>query len=235
MSGDKTFPKAFFLTGTDTDVGKTVVSAVLSLGLSAHYWKPVQSGQPKDSDFMEAAGLPREMIFPERYCFSQPLSPHLAARIDSQSIELSDFSLPDLAEVKHLVVEGAGGLLVPLNERDKVIDLIKSLALPVVLVARSALGTINHTLLSLEALRKRDIDVFGVIMTGLPNRENRLAIERFGDVAVLAEIPILPDFKAETLARCFADCFDKGVRRHADSSTKDLASVYADANSRPGA
>jgi dethiobiotin synthetase len=179
--------------------------------------------------------VPRAKIFPERYCFSQPLSPHLAARIDSQSIKIDDFVLPDLAQVKHLVVEGAGGLLVPLNEHDKVIDLIQSFALPVVLVARTALGTINHTLLSLEALRQRKIEILGVVMTGEPNLENRLAIERFGAVDVLAEIPVLPDFKTETLARCFVECFVKGERRNADSCTENLASVYTDANSRAGA
>lgn len=207
------FPKAFFVTGTDTDVGKTIVSAILAHGLDAHYWKPVQSGlEPQsDSDRMRELGLADERIFPETHVFTQPLSPHLAARIDAKSISLEDFCLPALDKCKHLLIEGAGGLLVPLNEKDKVIDLIEKLQLPVLLVARTALGTINHTLLSLEALRARQIPIIGVIMSGEPNEENRLAIEEHGKVQVIAQIPLLPDLKKENLIACFKRHFKKGA------------------------
>lgn len=244
MSQQSNFPKAFFVTGTDTGVGKTVVSAILTLGLQAHYWKPIQSGTAAesanntvvftDSDFIASVGVRHSYIIPERHVFSQPLSPHLAARLDGQSISLNDFLMPDCSEMKHLIVEGAGGLLVPLNENDKVIDLIFHLKLPVLLVARSGLGTINHTLLSLSALRARGIEILGVVMNGEANAENRKAIEQFGNVNVLAEIPPLPNFERDTLKNCFSTHVDRGTASNAPATQYDLASVHTDAYSRPG-
>jgi dethiobiotin synthetase len=226
------FPKAFFVSGTDTDVGKTVVSAVLCHGLEAHYWKPVQSGLPADVDFITSTGVPKQRIIAERHRFSQPLSPHLAARLDKQSITLNDFALPDCSKMNHLIVEGAGGLLVPLNDKDKVIDLISFLQLPVLLVARSALGTINHTLLSLEALRARKLEIFGVVMTGNKNSENRKAIEQYGNIKVIAELPQLADFNQQTLVDCFFNEFQGGIVQNANDEKRDLASVHSDAHGR---
>lgn len=216
-------PKAFFVSGTDTGVGKTVVSAILALGLSAHYWKPIQSGcvydddsdsssmpadgENTDSQFILKSGVDPARVLKERYVLRQPLSPHLAARLDGVSISLEDFQMPDTRSMKHLIIEGAGGLLVPINDRHKVIDLIQHFDLPVVLVARSKLGTINHTLLSLEVLRNRGIEIAGVIMCGEPNAENKNAIERYGDVKVLAEVPPLPDLSKRTLLSCFENSF----------------------------
>ncbi|MBX9723904.1 MAG: dethiobiotin synthase, partial [Candidatus Obscuribacterales bacterium] len=120
------FPKVFFVTGTDTDVGKTVVSSVLCHGLDAHYWKPVQSGLPADADFILSTGVEQQRVIPERHRFSQPFSPHLAARLDSQNIQLADFVLPDSSKMDHLIVEGAGGLLVPLNALRSALGLNKT-------------------------------------------------------------------------------------------------------------
>lgn len=225
------FPDRLFVTGSDTGVGKTLVSALLLHGLDAYYWKPVQSGgksvnvgtkEPSgacdlkagsqdlsDSAWLRSTGIPAERIFPERFLLSEPLSPHLAARLDGLQIELSDFSFPPSSLNKPLVVEGAGGLLVPLNDKDFLIDLILQLNIPVILVTRSSLGTINHTLLSLEALRNRGAEIFGVVMNGEANHENRLAIEKYGKVEVLAEIPPLHDFDRLALKRVFENAFSK--------------------------
>lgn len=182
-----------FVTGTGTDIGKTVVSAMLVAGLAAHYWKPVQSGIEgmTDTEWVKAkTGLPKNHFHSERYRFRFPLSPHAAAQKDGVRIDLTSFTLPPTGG-NPLIVEGAGGLLVPLNERELMIDLMEKLALPVLLVAQSGLGTINHTLLSLEALRQRRLTVLGVVMNGPLNPENRQAIETFGRVRVLAQIPPL--------------------------------------------
>lgn len=192
------FPSAFFVTGTDTDVGKTIVSALLTIALDGTYWKPIQSGRDErgqtDSDRLRSFGC---RVLPERYCLGQPLSPHLAARLDGVEIELADFELPRVEG--SLIVEGAGGLLVPVNDRHLMIDLIGHLGLPVVLVARSGLGTINHTLLSIGALRRSGIPILGVVLNGVPNEENRRAIEFYGQVSVIAEVEPIGDLSIEGL------------------------------------
>ena len=186
-----------FVTGTDTDIGKTLVSAWLVQHWRASYWKPVQSGPDQDQDIIRRL-VPDATIVPSRWELSQPLSPHLAAQHDNVQIELDDFTLP--ATSGPLVVEGAGGILVPLNTKATMIDLMAKLGLPVLVVARSALGTINHTLLTVQALRHRDIPIWGVVMNGPPNADNAQAIEHFGQVKVLAQIPPLPSVTPATLA-----------------------------------
>ena len=231
------FPKVFFVAGTDTGVGKTVVSAILAHALSAHYWKPIQSGIEADSSnpggtdskWILQSGIPAERVPSETYVFNQPLSPHLSSRLEGKTIDLSEIKIPRIEQFSHLIVEGAGGLLVPLNDDTKIIDLIAALKIPVLLVARSALGTINHTLLSLEALRARQIPELGVIMTGKPNYENRRAIEKFGKTTVLAEVPPLPDFSKATLLNCFNEQFLQGKREHENERKQDMASVHTDA------
>jgi dethiobiotin synthetase len=202
------FPPQFFITGTDTDVGKTVTSALLTLGLGYAYWKPIQSGltPTTDTDYIRAAtGLDASHFIPERYRLTQPLSPH-AAEIDRLYISLTDFQLPP-TDKPGLIVEGAGGLMVPINEQDLMIDLIRSLHLPVCLVARSKLGTINHTLLSIAALRQADIPILGVVINGEKNQINREAIEHYGQVQVLGELEPLAEINAETLTIAFARIF----------------------------
>ena len=184
-----------FVTGTDTDVGKSWVSAWLVRSWSAAYWKPVQSGTVDGWDaHLVRKAVNDAVIFPSRHEFPDPLSPDQAARRVGAQIALEDFALPDWDGP--LVVEGAGGLMVPLNERHLMIDLIARLGIPVLLVARSGLGTINHTLLSLAELRRRGLGPAGVVMVGEPNPENRAAIEHFGEVPVVGELPPLLDLAA---------------------------------------
>lgn len=189
-------PSKIFVTGTDTDVGKTIVSAILVAGLQAVYWKPVQSGvtasagaaENTDSKWIQSVlKLSDDRICKERHLLSEPLSPHAAAKIDGIKIDLDDFELPDTGG-RPLIVEGAGGVLVPLNDRHLMLDLMEKLSLPVVVVARSGLGTINHTLLTLRALNERGLTVLGVVMNGPKNNSNREALEHFGGCRVLAEL-----------------------------------------------
>lgn len=200
------FPAHFFVTGTDTNVGKTVVSAMLTLGLGAAYWKPVQSGLAPitDTDYVrQTTGLDGSHFIPERFRLTEPLSPHAAAAIDGVQIALSDFQLPATAK-PHLIVEGAGGLMVPLNERHFILDLIRHLDLPVCLVARSTLGTINHTLLSIAQLRRANIPILGVILNGEKNPSNRDAIAHYGQVPILGELEPLTAINPDTLKQAFA-------------------------------
>ncbi len=180
------FPERFFVTGTDTGVGKTVVCAVLAVGLKAAYWKPIQSGLAEiDTDWVrKATGLPDSHFFEETYRLSRPLSPHAAAEADGVRIALSKIRLPRASRFSHLIVEGAGGVMVPLNRRRLMTDLMVRLRLPVLLVARSSLGTINHTLLSLEQLRRNRLEVIGVVMNGPKNDINRDAVKHYGRVRV---------------------------------------------------
>ena len=202
-------PPKIFVTGTGTGVGKTFVSAILAVGLSAGYWKPVQSGLLEKTDtawVREMTGLPSTHFYPESYRFRFPLSPHVAAEKDGIHIDLESMDLPETS-LEHIIVEGAGGIMVPLNERHLMLDLMKKLQLPVLLVAESGLGTINHTLLSLELLKNHSVQVFGVVMNGPRNPENRKAIEHFGNTRVCAEIEPLEPIDKETLENTFWRCF----------------------------
>lgn len=184
------FPERIFVAGTDTDVGKTLVSAVLTLGLGAHYYKPFQTGRRVgiDRDWVaQKTELGPEHFSPEGACYEEPLSPHLAAQLERQRIEPTSVELPQVNQ-RHLVIEGAGGVLVPLNEKELLVDWIALRELPVVLVARSGLGTINHSLMSLEALRCRGIEVLGVVLNGEKNQPNAEAIAHYGNCPVLAQI-----------------------------------------------
>lgn len=206
----KASPLKAFITGTDTDVGKTVAAAVMAAGLSAFYWKPIQSGlaEPTDTERVRQwTGLPAAHFLPETWRLKEPLSPHASAALEGKRIRLSDFSLPETAPEASLIVEGAGGLLVPINDQHYMLDLIEGLGLPVVLVVRSALGTINHTLLSLMALRGRGIPILGVVMNGPPNPGNREAIETYGRIPVIAEIPPLASLAPESIRQAFSQYF----------------------------
>jgi dethiobiotin synthetase len=192
--------QGFFVTGTDTDVGKTVVSAWLLSHIDALYWKPVQAGAEPETDaatVRRLAGLDEDRILPEAYVLPEAIAPHETARRAGVTIDMAKLEAP--ATERLLVVEGAGGLLVPLTDTDYVIDLAAQLYLPVILVARSTLGTINHTLLSIEALRRRGLPLAGVVVNGPETPHNRTAIERFGEVNVIAEIPWLPELTRASL------------------------------------
>jgi dethiobiotin synthase len=190
----------YFVTGTDTDVGKTVVAAWLMLRLGADYWKPVQAGREGGTDrerVQALTGLPAQRFHPSAYELREPLSPHEAARREGIRIGLDRLEPPQTS--RPLVIEGAGGLLVPLNDEVVVVDLIARLGAPVILVARSTLGTINHTLLSLEALRRRDIPVAGVVINGPVVPHNRSALEFYGRLPIIAEIPPLAPLTRDRL------------------------------------
>jgi dethiobiotin synthetase len=204
----------YFITGTDTGVGKTMLSALLCAALDASYWKPIQTGTEIDSDsetVRSLVGLPAEKSLPEAYRFAPAVSPHLAARLAGTRIDLAKIKLPASAGDAPLIVEGAGGVLVPLNERELMVDLMRQLALPVLLAARSSLGTINHTTLSLAALRSAGLTVAGVVMIGAPNLENRAAIEEYGKVRVVGEIPWLAEINRGALLEIFAARFDHSL------------------------
>jgi dethiobiotin synthetase len=228
-------PPALFITGTDTNVGKTIVCAILLRGLNACYWKPIQAGMDPTSDtdtLKQITGLPAKHFLPEQYVLSQPMSPHAAAQIDGVEIDMQSISLPNWDPGKRLIVEGAGGLMVPLNCDKLVIDLIAHLQIPTLLVARSTLGTINHTLLSLEQLQRRRIDVLGVVMNGPINASNRQAIEYYGGTKVIAEVETLPALDEANLLEAFNKYFEvdnDGINPR--DTLSDLAPVHANENS----
>ncbi|CAK6691131.1 dethiobiotin synthase [Synechococcus sp. CBW1107] len=188
--------------GTDTDVGKTVVSALVVQGLGARYWKPVQSGLDGEGDrgrVQDLLHLPPERLLPEAYRLQAPVSPHWAAERQGLTIDPERLRLP--AGAGALVVETAGGLLVPLRRDWLQIEQVQRWGLPVLLVARSGLGTLNHSLLSLEALRARRIPVLGLVLNGPLHPDNPRTLEELGGVPVLAELPPLDPLEASGLQR----------------------------------
>jgi dethiobiotin synthetase len=152
-----------------------------------------------------------ERLLPERYCFDPPVSPHLAAREAGVRIALDAFPFPEAPANRTWIVEGAGGVMAPLNERDLMLNLMSRLDLPVIVAARTALGTINHTLLTLTALREARLDVRGVVLIGWENIENRRAIEHYGNVRVVGHIPILERINRAALLEAFEKNFDRAA------------------------
>lgn len=192
-----------FVTGTGTDVGKTVAAAVLVAALQADYWKPVQSGLADlpagdAGTVAHLAQLGADRLIPTAYSLQAPLSPDQAARQEGVEIDLRTLTLP--ARTRPLVVEGAGGILVPLTKRQTMVHLMARLLLPVVVVAPTGLGTINHTVLTIEGLRNRNLPVAGVILNGPEHPENAEAIARFGAVRILGRIPVLDPLTPEAVA-----------------------------------
>lgn len=199
----------FVISGTDTGIGKTVFAAALTHALKAHYWKPVQSGLEEETDsetVARLAGVPRTRILPEAYRLKTPASPHLSARLDHVTIDPALLQPPQLDGP--LVIEGAGGLLVPLTDRVLFADIFARWQIPLILCARTELGTINHTLLSLEALRHRAIPVQGVVFIGDEDRENECVITDIGAVRRLGRLPRLPDLTGGALHKAFAQHFN---------------------------
>ncbi len=221
-----------FVTGTDTDVGKTLVCSWLCLHTQADYWKPIQCGTTPTTDSETVAQLSGVKTWPETYRLQLAASPHLAAAGEEVTINTADCQLPtpspsrgglgwgwgsaahdetpsppptlplkgrEESALRGLVIEGAGGLLVPLNGHETVLDLIAHLQAPVLLVARSTLGTINHTCLSLQALHARNVPVLGVVMCGPQHADNKAAIEHYGKTKVLAEFPLLNEITRAAL------------------------------------
>ena len=196
----------FVVTGTDTDIGKTVFAAGLAGALGAHYWKPVQAGVDPEGDKETVARLgniPQTHILPEAYRLTTPASPHLAARIDGVEVRLDKLSLPQVDGP--LVVEGAGGVLVPVSETLLMADLFAHWQLPVILCARTALGTINHSLLSIEALRSRGVPLAGIAFIGDLHEENERIIPQLAKVPSLGRLPRLDPLDASSLKAAFAE------------------------------
>lgn len=188
----------FFITGTDTNVGKTLVSAWFCLNTGYGYFKPIQTGYIEGTDSYFVSKIVESKIYKESYLFKEPISPHLAACHENIVIDITKIRLP---KTQYLFVEGAGGLLVPINDRYCMIDLIKQLNIPAILVCHSKLGAINHTLLSLEALRYRSINVCGIIISGEKNQEICDTIEHYGQVEILGHLPFLKKINRETLKK----------------------------------
>jgi len=201
---------AIVVTGTDTDVGKTVFCAGLARLLDGMYWKPVQSGLAGETDaetVQRLAELPADRVLPEAWRLRTPASPHLAAEIDGVEIDPDELVLPP--SERPLIVEGAGGLMVPLTRRTLLIEVIAGWGAPVVLCARTRLGTINHTLLSIEALRRRAIPLLGVAFVGEAHPENERMVGSFGKVSILGRLPPLDPLTPQTLAAAFAQAFER--------------------------
>jgi len=181
--------KRYFVTGIGTEVGKTVASAILTQALAADYWKPVQAGELNNSDQQTVKGLVdnnTSVFHPESYRLNQPMSPHAAAERDGIEIDLSLIKAPKTNN--HLIIEGAGGLLVPLNSKDTILDLIETLDVEVILVSRHYLGSINHTLMSIDVLKQRNISIKGILFNGNENKDTETIISKMSDVKVLGRI-----------------------------------------------
>ncbi len=197
------------VTGTDTGIGKTVFAAALASALDGYYWKPIQSGLEDETDsdaVRRLSALPAERILPERYRLRTPASPHLAARIDGVAIDAERFDLP--ATARPLVIEGAGGLLVPLTRELTYIDVLARWRAPLALCARTTLGTINHTLLSIEAIRARGIPLLGVAFIGDENTSSEDIIVALGRTRRLGRLPFLTQLSAGSLKAVFAAHFN---------------------------
>lgn len=199
----------FVVTGTDTDIGKTVFAAALAGALGASYWKPVQAGLDGETDSQAVARLSpatATKILPEAWRLATPASPHLAAEIDGVVIDPEELNPPDVHGP--LVIEGAGGLLVPLNRRVLTIDLFARWGLPTILCARTSLGAINHALLSLQALAAWNVPLAGVVFIGDEMVDTQATIATFSGARILGRLPRLDPLSPESLRTAFAANFN---------------------------
>lgn len=194
------------VTGTDTDIGKTIFAAALTQAISATYWKPVQAGLEGETDSQIVARLSGRKTLPETYRLNMPASPHLAAEADGVMIDAESLTPPKVEGP--LVIEAAGGLMVPLNRKTLFLDVVARWKAPVVLCARTSLGTINHSLLSLAALRQSGCNVLGIAFIGDAEGEVEKTICDFGQVQHLGRLPMLGNLTPETLSEAFNSAFD---------------------------
>ncbi len=182
----------YFITGIGTGIGKTLISAILTEKLMADYWKPIQSGDLDISDSKTIASLisnPKSVIHPESYRLTRPLSPHLSAKLDGVEIRLDQIIIPETEN--NLMIEGAGGLMVPLNETQLIVDLIDKLDVEVILISQNYLGSINHTLLSINLLNQYEIKIKGIIFNGDENLETERFILDYSKIKKLGHVPSL--------------------------------------------
>ena len=198
--------KEIFITGISTEVGKTVASAIVVEALKADYWKPIQAGELDYSDshkIKEFISNNDSKIFENSYALKTPMSPHAAAEIDDITIDLEKIIKPNTKN--HLVIEGAGGLLVPLNDNDTILDIIKS-EYKVIVVSRHYLGSINHTLLSIEMLKQRGLDIAGIIFSGKEHKTTEEIIQKITKVPVVGRIEEEELFNKQVIKK-YADLF----------------------------
>ena len=190
----------FVICGTDTDIGKTLISSFFVRGLNSFYWKPIQSGIESETDSQAVARLSKvnkAKIINEAYIFREPVSPHWAAEIDQKVINFQLLNLPNVDG--SLIVETAGGLMVPITRDYLQIDQIKKWDIPVILVCKSDLGTLNHTLLSIEALKKRNIRILGLVINGKKHLDNPKTLTEFSGLPIIAEFPYIQKFDSNNL------------------------------------
>ncbi len=193
--------RKLFITGIGTDVGKTIAAAVITEALQADYWKPVQAGFADGTDSETVKSLvsnSKTVIYPEAYKLKMPASPHAAAVAEGITINIENIKVPQTNNT--LVIEGAGGLMVPLSEKELVIDLIEELQAEVIVVVRHYLGSINHSLLTLQALKSRKLNVMGIIISGAPNEQSEKAILSFSDYKIIGRIGEEKTFTKEVIA-----------------------------------
>ncbi len=196
----------FVICGTDTDVGKTLISSFFVRGLKSFYWKPIQSGIETETDsqsIIRLSGVKKEKILKEAYIFEKPVSPHWAAEIDGKKIDINLLNLPKIDG--SIVIETAGGLMVPITRNFLQIDQIRKWNLPVIIVCRSSLGTLNHTLLTIEALNKRNIKILGLIINGEKHLDNPKTLSEFSKLPIIAEFPRLNNIDKNNLDRLWKE------------------------------
>lgn len=185
--------KKFVISGIGTDVGKTVVSAIICEALKGDYWKPIQAGDIENSDSIKVSRLTSSTsVLPERYRLKTPMSPHAAAEIDGIEMQLDDFEIPQVEN--SLIIEGAGGLMVPINQKGETyLDIFQKWKLPVILVSKHYLGSINHTLLSITALKLKGIDIEGIVFVGDEQKSTEEIILRSSGLRLIGRIPMVDE------------------------------------------
>ena len=199
-----------FITGIGTDVGKTIASAIITESLEADYWKPIQAGDVDNSDSHKLKNLisnPKTKIHPNSYLLQTPASPHLAASLDGITIDITEIKEPKTKN--HLVIEGAGGIFVPINDTETIIDLIQK-KYKVIVVSRHYLGSINHTLLTIEALKNRRLNVSGIVFNGNPNKSSEEIILNKTGIKLIGRIENEPYFDQNVIKE-YADLFNENL------------------------
>jgi len=192
--------KVIAIMGIHTGIGKTIVSAILAEALRADYWKPVQAGDLQNSDSKKVGSLlsnTESIVHPEAVRLNHPLSPHEAARLDGVEINFESMAWPKTP--RHLLVETAGGVMSPINHEATMVDFVSFYNLPVVLIVRHYLGSINHTLMSIDVLKRREINVLGLIISGHPNPASQSFISGYSPLPILAQLPELPVISASSV------------------------------------
>lgn len=192
--------RRYFITGIGTEVGKTVASAIITQALEGDYWKPIQAGDLDCSDSLKVQDWKdnsKSIFHPEAYRLNHPMSPHAAADRDGVEIQLSSIKIPETEN--HLVIEGAGGLLVPLNQKETILDLIAQIDCEVILVSRHYLGSINHTLMSIELLKQRNIPIKGILFNGAENKDTESIIKKMGRIEIIGRIDELENLNKSTI------------------------------------